>query len=60
MKGTWWDQILDKRFRNINTETGIRRRVECENKEQRQNIRINMIKYEEKWERKVRKKETEV
>jgi hypothetical protein len=30
----WRDKILVKRFRNINTETGIRRIVGCKNKEQ--------------------------
>jgi hypothetical protein len=33
-KKIWRDKILVKRFRNINTETGIRRTVGCKNKEQ--------------------------
>jgi hypothetical protein len=45
---------LDKRFRNIRAEIGIR--MMLKNKETWQKICIHMIKYKEEWGRVVRKK----
>jgi hypothetical protein len=52
------DQILNKRFRGIGTEIAIRI-VGCRSKDQWQKIGMYMIKYEDKWERILRKNETE-
>jgi hypothetical protein len=32
----WRDEILDKRFENIDAEIGIRRSVGCKNKDERE------------------------
>jgi hypothetical protein len=56
----WGDEILIKRFRNIDAGIGIRRTVGCKNKEHWHKICVYMIKYDEKWEKVVRKYEREV
>jgi hypothetical protein len=40
----WRDEILGKRYGNIDVEMGIRRIVGCENKEQWQKIGTQIIK----------------
>jgi hypothetical protein len=37
---TWREEILDKRFWNINPEIGIRKIAECKNKELWQKLRL--------------------
>jgi hypothetical protein len=51
---------LDKWFRYIGVEIGIRKIRGCKNKEQWQRVGMCIFKYEEKLEQKGRSNETEV
>jgi hypothetical protein len=49
------NKVLDKRFRNIDAEAGIVNAVRREFKKQWQTAETYMIKYKDRWERRVRK-----
>jgi hypothetical protein len=54
---TWREEILDKRFWNINPEIGIRKIAGCKNKKMWQKLGLYLSRYREKWERMIKKNE---
>jgi hypothetical protein len=52
----WREEILDKRFWNIDPEIGIRT-AGCKNKEIRQKLGLYLSRYRGKWERMTKKNE---
>jgi hypothetical protein len=46
---TWREEILDKRFWNIDPEIGIRDIAGCKNKEMWQKLGLYSSRYREKW-----------
>jgi hypothetical protein len=53
----WREEILVKRFWNINPETGIRKIAGCKKKEMWQKSGLYLSRYMEKWERTLKKNE---
>jgi hypothetical protein len=53
----WREEILGKKFWNINPEIGIRKIAECINKKTWQKLGLYLSRYREKWERMIKKNE---
>jgi hypothetical protein len=53
----WREEILDKRFWNIDPEIGIRKIVGCKNKDTWQKLGLYLSRYSGKWERMIKKNE---
>jgi hypothetical protein len=53
----WREEILDKRFWNIDSEIGIRTITGCKNKDMWQKLGLYLSRYREKWERMIKKNE---
>jgi hypothetical protein len=50
----WREEILDKRFWNIDPEIEIRKIGGCKNKEIWQKLGLYLSRYREKWERMIK------
>jgi hypothetical protein len=50
----WREEILDKRFWNIDPEKGIRKIAGCKNKEIWQKLGLYLSRYRGKWERMIK------
>jgi hypothetical protein len=55
----WRREISNKRFQNIDAEIDIRRIKGCQNKEEWQKIGIYIINSKERWERILRRNDSE-
>jgi hypothetical protein len=53
----WREEILDKRFWNIDPEIGIGKIAGCKNKEMWQELGLYLSRYRERWERMMKKNE---
>jgi hypothetical protein len=53
----WREDILDKKFWNIDPEIGIRKIARCKNKDMWQKLGLYLSTYREKWERMMKKNE---
>jgi hypothetical protein len=53
----WREEILDKRFWNIDSGVGTTKTEECKNNEMWQKLALYLNKYREKWERMMKKNE---
>jgi hypothetical protein len=53
----WREEILDKRFWNIDPEIGIRKTEGCKNKEMWQKLGLYLSRYMEKWKKMIKKNE---
>jgi hypothetical protein len=54
---TWREEILNKRFWNIDPETEIRMIAGCKSKEMWQKLGLYLSRYREKWERMIKRNE---